>query len=95
VLQRQLESAHVAVGPVQPIVLSWLLPVDDQPQSPREWEQWLAAARKTITEIAVREPSTPDEAAPRLIHAHCHGQRNAGRGKRPTLLSAREPSGLA
>jgi RNA-directed DNA polymerase len=73
----------------------WLLPVDDQPQSPREWEQWLAAARKTITEIAVREPSTPDEAAPRLIHAHCHGQRNAGRGKRPTLLSAREPSGLA
>ena len=73
----------------------WLLSVDDQPQSPREWEQWLLTARTTITQIAAREPGTPDETEPRLTHAHCHGQRHATRGQRPALLSAREPSGLA
>jgi RNA-directed DNA polymerase len=73
----------------------WLLPVDAQPQSPREWEQWLLTARATITQIAAREPGTSDETEPRLTHAHCHGQRHAGRGQRPALLSARDPSGLA
>ena len=78
-----------------PLCGDWLLPVDEQPQNQREWEQWLLAARKMITQIAVRERGTPDETEPRLIHAHCHGQRNANRGKRPALLSAREPLGLA
>ena len=73
----------------------WLLSVDDQPQSPREWEQWLLTARTTITQIAAREPGTSDETEPRLTHAHCHGQRHATRGQRPALLPAREPSRLA
>jgi RNA-directed DNA polymerase len=49
---------------------AWLLPAD---QSPREWEQWLAATRKTITKeqiVARKDPS--DEAEPRVVHAHCH-----------------------
>jgi RNA-directed DNA polymerase len=73
----------------------WLLSVDDQPQSPREWEQWLLTARTTITQIAAREPGTSDETEPRLTHAHCHGQRHATRGQRPALLSTQEPPGLA
>jgi RNA-directed DNA polymerase len=71
----------------------WLLPVDEQPQSPREWEQWLVAARKTITQIAAREHNPTDDAEPRLTHAHCHGQASRGKGSAP--LSAREPLGLA
>jgi RNA-directed DNA polymerase len=73
----------------------WLLSVDDQPQSPREWEQWLLTARTTITQIAARKPGTSDETEPRLTHTHCHGQRHASRGQRPALLSAHEPPGLA
>jgi RNA-directed DNA polymerase len=73
----------------------WLLPGDGHPQSPREWEQWLLAARRTITPIATREHGTADETEPRLTHTRCHAQRNANRGTRPALLSAREPSGLA
>ena len=73
----------------------WLLPVDERPQSPREWEHWLLTSRRTITPIATRKPGTADETEPRLIHARCHGQRHADPGTRPALLSAREPPGLA
>jgi RNA-directed DNA polymerase len=47
---------------------AWLLPADDRPESPHEWEHWLASTRRMIT----REEGTPDDTAPRLIHAHCH-----------------------
>jgi RNA-directed DNA polymerase len=70
-----------------------LLPGDDRPQTPREWEQWLTTTRKTIVEVATRADGTSDETQPRLIHAHCHHRLTDGNG--PALLSAREPSGLA
>jgi RNA-directed DNA polymerase len=73
----------------------WLLPVDAQPQSPREWEQWLLGARRAITPITTREHGTTDETELRLTHAQCHARRNTDRGTRPALLSAREPLGLA
>jgi len=73
----------------------WLLPVDEQPQSPREWEYWLLAARRTITPIATREHGTADETEPRLAHTRCHARQPADRGTRPALLSAHEPPGLA
>ncbi|MGI8414439.1 MAG: group II intron maturase-specific domain-containing protein [Solirubrobacteraceae bacterium] len=56
-----------------------LVAVEDRPQTPREWEQWLATTRKTID--VVWEPGMTDTAQPRLIHLGCH----------PT----RQPSGLA
>jgi RNA-directed DNA polymerase len=62
--------------------------VDDRPQTPHAWEQWLASARKTIT-IVTQENGTSDPAEPRLIHAHCRT------GTGPALLPAHEPSGLA
>ncbi len=50
-----------------------LLHADRQPQSPHEWEQWLATTRKALVKqyIVVREDGTSDEIKPRLIHAHC------------------------
>ena len=37
-----------------PLCRDWLLPADDPPQSPREWEQWLATTRKTISRKSSR-----------------------------------------
>ena len=74
---------------------TWLLPVDEQPQSPREWERTLLAARTTIIQTAVWKLDPADEPDRRLIHATCRTGHRARGGKGPALLSAREPLGLA
>ena len=61
------------------ICKSTLVAVEDRPQTPNQWETWLATARKTID--VVWAPGTPDKAEPRLIHLHCN--------------HARKPTGLA
>jgi RNA-directed DNA polymerase len=66
-----------------------LLPDDHRPQTPHEWERWLATTRKTITKVAIREDGKSDESEPRLIHVHCRD------GSGPALLPAYEPMGLA
>jgi CheY-like chemotaxis protein len=73
-----------------------LLDADRPPQSPREWEQWLAVTRKAMIRnaIAMRADKTPDEATLRLLHAHCHRQ-YARSSKSPALLPASQPQGLA
>jgi RNA-directed DNA polymerase len=51
-----------------------LVPVEDRPQTPQQWETWLATTRKTID--IVWDPGTPDKAGPpRLIHLHCQPTR--------------------
>jgi RNA-directed DNA polymerase len=72
-----------------PICREALVPDHDRPQTPREWERWLATTRKTITKAVTREVGTPDEHEPRLIHADCRNR------SRPALLPAYEPEGLA
>jgi RNA-directed DNA polymerase len=72
-----------------PICRNALLPDDHRPQTPHEWERWLATTRKTITKVVIRENGTSDENEPRLIHAHCRN------GSGPALLPAYEPAGLA
>ncbi len=62
-----------------PICNSALLADEDRPQTPSQWETWLATPRKTID--VVWEPGTADAAEPRLIHLHCN--------------TTRQPSGLA
>jgi RNA-directed DNA polymerase len=73
-----------------------LLDADRPPQTPREWEQWLTVTRKAMTRNAItaQPDGTPDEAQLRLLHAHCHRQ-HARSSKRPALLPASEPAGLA
>ena len=66
-----------------------LLATDHRPQSPHQWEQWLAITRTTTTIVAMRDATT-DETEPRLIHAHCRD-----RGNGPALLPAYEPPRLA
>jgi RNA-directed DNA polymerase len=68
---------------------------DGRPQSPLEWEQWLATTCKTIVKVAMRDEGTSDAAEPRLVHAHCRTRHNTENGKDPALLPAYEPSGLA
>ena len=72
-----------------PLCGSTLLDVDDLPQSPREWEQWLAATHKAILRVAIAGHGTADAAEPRLIHAHCRHRSKDGSG--PALLPAHEP----
>jgi RNA-directed DNA polymerase len=64
-----------------PLCRDRLLPADDPPQSPREWEHWLATTRKRI----MREEGTPDDTAPRLVHVHCHRRHHAEEGSNPAL----------
>jgi RNA-directed DNA polymerase len=72
-----------------------LLDADRPPQSPREWEQWLAAIRKAITKNAIADPagSTPDEGRLRLLHAHCY-RHSAGKRKAQHPQPATSPRGL-
>jgi len=79
-----------------PLCGELLLDADRPPQSPREWEQWLAVTRKAMTRNAITAApgGTPDEAKLRLLHAHCYRQ-HARQRSRPALLPASEPTGLA
>jgi RNA-directed DNA polymerase len=72
-----------------------LLDADRPPQTPREWEQWLAAIRKAITKNAIATPagSNPDEGRLRLLHAHCY-RHYAGKREARQLQSATSPWGL-
>ena len=88
---RLLEAQHGRC----PLCGNVLLPADDPPQSPREWEHWLAATRKTIIKVAMRENGISDETKSRLIHAHCHQRHNTTDGGGLALLPTCEPSGLA
>ena len=72
-----------------------LLDADRPPQTPREWEQWLAATRKAITRnaIAGQAGSAPDEGRLRLLHAHC-SRRSAGNAKPGNFCPPPSPRGL-
>jgi RNA-directed DNA polymerase len=54
-----------------PVCGDYLLHSDHEPDSPREWEQWLTGTRKAITRhslnMAVRRSDDI-----RLIHTSCH-----------------------
>jgi RNA-directed DNA polymerase len=78
-----------------PLCHSALLPDEDLPQSPREWERWQATTRKTIVTIALREDGTSEVTKPRLAHHRCQQRHHAADGTGPALLSAREHQGLA
>ena len=66
-----------------------LFAVEDRPQNPQQWEQWLTTNRQTINTIAMRMPGTSEKAAPRLAHADCR------KGNGLALHNAYEPTGLA
>jgi RNA-directed DNA polymerase len=55
-----------------PICRDYLLHVDREPNSPREWEQWLTGVRKAITaqNLIADGLGTPDMI--HLVHVACH-----------------------
>ncbi|MGW3044650.1 group II intron reverse transcriptase/maturase [Kitasatospora sp. NPDC001159] len=72
-----------------------LLPVDDPPSGPIEWERWLRVTRQAITTqvITYRGIDTSDGVQLRLVHSSC--QRRLAAGKDSASLHVCEPSGLA
>ncbi len=79
-----------------PLCGGLLLHADHEPQTPREWEQWLAVTRKAMTKqhlaLHGKLGASRDQ---RLVHAHCQRRASTSNGDGPALLSAREPTGLA
>ena len=74
----------------------FLLHADHEPQTPREWEQWLTVTRKAMAKHAIvthATPRAPDDV--RLTHAHCRRRHLAESGASQPALPAREPSELA
>jgi hypothetical protein len=77
----------------------WLLPVDEQPQSPREWEQWLLAARRAIIPNPVSHTPTATLGAMPTVASDRHFcppaslrgllEPDALKGARPVLRGAR------
>ncbi len=59
------------------ICTATLLAASDRPQTPRDWEHWLATTRKTID--VVWNTARTDAAAPQLIHLHCNHHRQPPR----------------
>jgi RNA-directed DNA polymerase len=79
-----------------PLCGGFLLHADHAPQSPREWEQWLAVTRTAMSKhhiVAHGTHGRSDEI--RLTHAHCHRRHHADTGTSTSALTAREPVGLA
>lgn len=79
-----------------PLCGGFLLHADHAPQSPREWEQWLAVTRTAMTKHHIVEHNTPGRSdETRLTHAHCRRRHLADRGINTSALPARVPTGPA
>jgi len=80
-----------------PLCRSFLLHADHQPQSPIEWEQWMAVVRRAVTKQHL--VLTPDQGtsnvAFRLVHTACRRRHSAAIAPGPAPLHTHEPSGLA
>ena len=79
-----------------PLCTEPLLHADQPPQTPHEWEQWLRTIRRATARnnLALQgRDGTPDDRTLQLVHTSC--QRRTGNDGKPTILHAREPSGLA
>ena len=69
-----------------PLCEGYLLHADREPNSPREWEQWLTGARKAIAKqnlVANGREGAPDQL--RLVHVHCD-RRKIGTSRDSTIL---------
>jgi RNA-directed DNA polymerase len=69
-----------------PLCGDHLLHTDREPNSPREWEQWLTGTRKAIARrnlIAHRRDDPPDDTS--LVHVSCH-RRTTGMKRVPEHL---------
>jgi RNA-directed DNA polymerase len=75
-----------------PLCRTMLLHTDREPQSPREWEQWLRGTRTAISKLNIATGTGPDDQ--RLIHTACR-RRGTGPAAPALLLAASTPTGPA
>ena len=57
-----------------------LIGIDDEPQSPREWQQWFDASDKAVHvhhHVYRSDGGSDDLSNLRLVHQHCHRQHHA------------------
>ncbi len=82
-----------------PLCTDYLLHVDQEPNSPREWEQWLTGARKAITtrNLIADGHGAPDKV--HLVHVSCHRRschrRETGTNSDAASAHLNRPAGLA
>jgi RNA-directed DNA polymerase len=57
----------------------FLLHADEEPQNPREWEQWLRVTREAIKKQRIEHPGQCGAKGDqlRLLHAHCRRRETA------------------
>ena len=72
----------------------YLLSTDREPDSPREWEQWLTATRKAIARNSLAAYGCDGTDATCLVHSSCH-RRTTGANRKPVLLHTRDALRLA
>ncbi len=74
----------------------YLLHADREPDSPQQWEQWLAATRKAITKhYVIAHAGTGTTHGYRLTHIHCHRRTTGGGEETGTSAHLNRPEGLA
>jgi RNA-directed DNA polymerase len=74
-----------------PLCGTMLLHAGREPQSPREWEQWLRGTRTAIGKLNIATGTSPDDQ--RLIHTACRN--GTTRPAASALLAASPPTGPA
>jgi RNA-directed DNA polymerase len=77
-----------------PLCGDYLLHAGREPDSPHEWEQWLAATRKAITKhnLVAHTRDAPNEL--RLVHVYCQ-RRATSASTDPQLPPTRDAPQLA
>ncbi len=82
-----------------PLCRGLLLHADHEPQTPREWEQWVKATRKATRKQAVITKAgrgmSDEPVAPQLLHAHCARRHHIGGANGSAPQVAYQPAGLA
>ena len=83
-----------------PVCGDFLLHADHEPQTPREWEQWLTVTRKAIYHQWITPEATTIGNDGRitsyhLLHSRCLPRHRAQQAAERRLCNAREPTGLA
>ena len=67
---------------------SLLLAADQEPQSPREWEQWFKVLRLALRKQAITTGKPNADAALHLVHRHCQQRDYPNIGSGPAETSA-------
>lgn len=81
-----------------PLCGQLLLHADQPPQTPREWEQWLRATRKSIVKQAISQHGRLGAAGDdklRLVHTQCRKRHHTASGRTTTSAPTGTPSRLA